>query len=200
MLSTEQDDAVRQLIVVGEERGDVRPEEIDALLPADVTSSRALHEVVNRCWDAGIEVVDAAPGEPAGARHARTDEADLTPSLPERSTDVVRQYLADMSRVPLLTREEEVVLAKRFEHGKRTVVVALSHTPNLVQQVLRLGDELRGDSRLVRGFVTRRHGEVTADRLERRAREALMQVDAVTAALGGGSREASGVLEEDDHT
>ena len=186
MLSTEQDDAVGQLIVIGEERGHLRLEEIDALLPADVTSSRALHDVVNRCRDAGIEVVDAAPGEPARARHARTDEdaveAELIPSLPERSTDVVRPYLADMSRVPLLTREEEVVLAKQFEHGKRTVVVALSHTPSLVQQVMRLGDELRRDSRLVRGLVTHRHGEVTADRLERRAREVLVQVDAVTAA------------------
>ena len=186
MLSTEQDEAVRQLIVIGEERGHLRLEEIDALLPADVTSSRTLHDVVGRCRDAGIEVVDAAAGERAGARHARmdaeADEPDLVPRLPERSSDLVRHYLADMSRVPLLTREEEVVLAKRFEHGKRTVRAALSHTPSLVQQVIRLGDELRRDRRLVRGLVTHRPGEVTAHRLERRARDVLAQIEQVRAA------------------
>ena len=120
------------------------------------------------------------------ARHARTDEdadeSDLTPGRPDTSSDVVRLYLADMSRVPLLTRQEEVTLAKRIEHGHRTVMVAISQTPSLVQQVIRLGEALRDDARLIRRLVTHPHGEVTATRLTTRAREVLVQIDAVTAA------------------
>ena len=186
MLNAEQDEAVRQLIVIGDEKGHLLVEEIDALLPADVTSPRALADLLSRCRDAGIEVVQSASQEQVRARHARTDEdaggIDLAPGPPEKSSDMARLYLADMSRVPLLTREEEVALAKRIEHGKRAAMVAISRTPSLVQQVMRLGDELRRDGRLVRGLVTHRQGDVTADRLERRARAVLGQVNAVRAA------------------
>ena len=185
-MSAEQDEAVRQLIAIGEEKGHVLLEEIDALLPADITSPRALDDLLSRCRDAGIEVVESGSRAHARARHARTDEdadeIDLTPSPPEKSSDVVRLYLADMSRVPLLTREEEVALAKRFEHGKRAVVVAISRTPSLVQQVIRRGDELRRDDRLVRRLVMHHQEDVTGDRLKCRARDVLVQVDAVRAA------------------
>ena len=87
-----------------------------------------------------------------------------------------------MSRVPLLTREQEVALAKRIERGDRTVLVAISQTPSLVQQVLRLGDALRDDARIIRRLVTHRHGDVTAARLTRRARDVRAQIDAVKAA------------------
>ena len=84
-----------------------------------------------------------------------------------------------MSRVPLLTRHEEVALAKQIERGHRTVMVAISHTPSLVQQVLRLADTLREDDRVIRRLVTHRFGEVTATRLKKRARRVRAQIEAV---------------------
>ena len=182
--SGEHNDAVRELIALGEEKGDLLREEIDALLPADV-ALREVDDLLSRCGDAGIDV-DAASLERERAHHARmdadADESDLTPGRPNTSSDVVRLYLADMSRVPLLTRQEEVTLAKRIEHGHRTVMVAISQTPSLVQQVIRLGEALRDDARLIRRLVTHRHGEVTATRLTTRTRAVLVQIDAVTAA------------------
>ena len=182
--SGEQNDAVRQLIAIGEEKGYLLREEIDALLPADV-ASREVDGLLSRCRDAGIDV-DSASLEREGAHRARTDkdadETDLIPGRRDTSSDVVRLYLADMSRVPLLTRDEEVALAKQIEHGHRTVMVAISQTPSLVQQVIRLGDALRDDEHLIRRLVTHPHGEVTATRLTTRARAVLVQIDAVTAA------------------
>ena len=84
-----------------------------------------------------------------------------------------------MSRLPLLTRDQEVALAKRIERGHPTVLVAISQTPSLVHQVLRLGDALRDDARIIRRLVTHRHGDVTAARLTRRARDVRAQIDAV---------------------
>ena len=175
LLTVAQDEAVHQLIVIGADKGYVLLEEVDALLPADGTSPRVLVDLLSRCRDAGIEVVESAVRE-------GTDGSDRPPTPAEKASDVVHLYFSDMSRVPLLTREQEVVLAKQFERGTRATLVALSHTPSVAQQVIRLGDKLRRDGRLVRGFVTHRHGDVTADRLERRARDVLVQVDAISAA------------------
>ena len=181
--SGEQDEAIHQLITVGREQGYLLREEIDAVLPAGVTVSSVLDDLLNQCRDAGIDV-DSESLERAGTRLARRDgaETDLTPSRPDSSSDVVRVYLAEMSRVPLLTRDEEVALAKRIERGHRTVMAAISHTPSLVQQVIRLGDALRQDEHLIRQLVTHRHGELTATRLTRRARQARVHIEAVRTA------------------
>ena len=181
----EQDGAVRRLIALGAEQGYLLREEIDAVLPADITARSVLDDLLSRCEDAGI-AVDSASLEQEGAHHARTDEnadeLDLIAGRTEPSTDVVRLYFADMKRGPLLTREEEATLAKRIEHGNRMVTVAISQTPSLVQQVIRLGDALRDDARLIRRLVTHHHEEVTATRLKTRAHEVIGQIDAVRAA------------------
>ena len=181
--SGEQDEAIHQLITVGREKGYLRPEEIDAVLPVDVSASAVLDDLLNQCRDAGIDV-DSASFERAGTRLARRDwaETDLTPSRPDSSSDLVRVYLAEMSRVPLLTRDQEVALAERIERGHRTVMAALSHTPSLVQQVIRLGDALRQDEHLIRQLVTHRHGELTATQLTRRGRQVCVHIEAIRTA------------------
>ena len=181
--SGEQDEAIHQLIALGQEKGFLRHEEIDAVMPADVTASAVLDDLLIQCRDADIDV-DSESLERETTHPARldADEPDPTPSRPDSSSDVVRLYLAEMSRVPLLTREKEVALAKRIERGHRTVMVAISHTPSLVQQVSRLGDALREDERLIRRLVTHRHGDVTATRLKRRVRQVRVQIEAVETA------------------
>ena len=183
--SGEQDAAIRQLIALGEEQGYLPREEIDAVLPTGVTMSSVLNDLVSQCRDAGIDV-DSESLERDRTRHSRpvedTNELDLTPNRRDTSRDVARVYLAEMSRVPLLTREKEIALAKQIERGHRTVMVAISHTPSLVQQVMRLADALGEDERLIRRLVTHRHGDVTATRLKRRARQVRGQIEAVEAA------------------
>jgi RNA polymerase primary sigma factor len=179
----EQAETIRQLIVVGEEKGYLLREEIDTVLPPEVTASAVMDDLLSQCQDAGVDVASESL-ERAGTRlaHMDSDEPDLTPGRRDTSSDVVRVYLAEMSRVPLLTREKEVALAKQIERGHRTVMVAISHTPSLVQQVMRLADALGEDERLIRRLVTHRHGDVTATRLKRRARQVRGQIEAVRAA------------------
>ena len=181
--SGEHDEAIRQLIAVGEEKGYLHREEIAATLPADVTASSVLDDLLSQCRDAGIDV-DSESLQRAGTRRARldADEPDLTPSRRDTSSDLVRVYLAETSRVPLLTRAQEVVLATQIERGHRTVMMAISHTPSLVQQIIRLADALREDERLIRRLVTHRHGDVTATRLQRRTRQVRGQIEAIGAA------------------
>ena len=182
--SGEHDEAIRQLIAVGEEKGYLHRKEIDTVLPPEITASSVLDDLLSQCRDAGIDV-DSESLQRAGTRRARLDAdgIDLTPSRHDTSSDLVRVYLAEMSRVPLLTRGEgeEVALATQIERGHRTVMVAISHTPSLVEQVIRLADALREDERLIGRLVTR-HGEVTATRLQRRARQVRVQIEAVRVA------------------
>ena len=181
--SGEQDAAIRQLIALGKEQGYLLREEIEAVLPAGVTVSSVLNDLVSQCRDAGIDV-DSQSLERAGTclAHMDSDEPDLTPGRRDTSSDIVRVYLAEMSRVPLLTREKEVALAKQIERGHRMVMVAISHAPSLVQQVMRLADALGEDERLIRRLVTHRHGDVTATRLKRRARQVRVQIEGVRTA------------------
>ena len=168
--SGEHDEAIRQLIAVGEEKGYLHREEIDTVLPPEITASSVLDDLLSECRGAGIDV-DSESLERAGTHLVDADEPDLTPSWRDTSSDLVRVYLAETSRVPLLTRAQEVVLATQIERGHRTVMVAISHTPSLVQQIIRLADALREDERLIRRLVTHSHGDVTATRLKRRTRQ-----------------------------
>ena len=57
--------------------------------------------------------------------------------------DPVRTYLAALGAVPLLKREQEVVLAKQIERGEKMVMTAVSRSPIGIEALLRTADELR---------------------------------------------------------
>src|ERR1700733_9766542 len=60
--------------------------------------------------------------------------------------DPVRSYLAALGAVPLLKREEEVVLAKQIERVEKMVMTAVSRSPICVEALLRTADEVREGS------------------------------------------------------
>jgi RNA polymerase primary sigma factor len=108
---------IRALIAVGRERGVLTVQEIaHALEDADPTPEQ-LEDLHGQLAEAGIEVVDA-DGEPVAAGDAaalaRAPDLDLAV---EPSLDSLRLYLREIGRVPLLTAEQEVSLAKRIEQG-----------------------------------------------------------------------------------
>ena len=176
---------VRQLIAIGKEKGFLLYEEVDALLPADLTGSDDLEALADTCRHAGIALVESAPLEPDDRpRHGAdvgVDELDLSPAPPERASDPVRPYLREVGAVPLLTRQQEVTLAKRIERGKQAVTRALSRAPSVARQVIQMGEDLRHDEQIVREIVTCPYEE-TADQITTRVREVLKQIAAVRAA------------------
>ena len=109
---------VRQLIAIGKEKGYLLHEEVEAVLPADLTGSDDLEALADTFRQAGIALVESAPLEPDDRpRHGAdvgVDELDLSPAPPEKHSDPMRPYLRDVGAVPLLTRKQEVTLAKRI--------------------------------------------------------------------------------------
>ena len=132
-------DEVRQLISIGKEKGYLLYDEVNELLPADITSSDELDDLFSTFGSAGIEVVDSEKTYREEKLLDRTGEGaeelelDLTPGALDKTNDPVRMYLREMGTVPLLTREGEVEIAKRIERGKLAVIKSISRTPTIAR-------------------------------------------------------------------
>ena len=179
-------DEVRQLINIGKEKGYLLYDEVNELLPSEITSSEELDDLFNTFGSAGIEVLDADQMKfrdektfDRTAEGSEEIELDLTPGALDKTNDPVRMYLREMGTVPLLTREGEVEIARRIERGKLSVIKSISRTPMVTRKVIQLGDDLKAEERTVRELVTFSDDELTEDKLEDRKKEVLRQVDAV---------------------
>ncbi len=178
-------DEVRQLISIGKEKGYLLYDEVNELLPSDITSSDELDDLFSTFGNAGIEVVDSEQKYREDKLLDRTSEGaedlelDLTPGALDKTNDPVRMYLREMGTVPLLTREGEVEIAKRIERGKLAVIKSISRTPTVAKAIMLMGDQLKSGERTIRELVTFQDEELTDDRVEDRAREVLRQIDAV---------------------
>jgi RNA polymerase primary sigma factor len=177
-------DEVRQLITVGKEKGYLLYDEINEMLPSEVTSSEELDDLFNAFGSAGIEVVDsdkAYRDDKGFDRDGSADEPelDLTPGALDKTNDPVRMYLREMGTVPLLTREGEVAIAKRIEQGKLAVIKSISRTPTIAKAIISMGDQLRAGERTVRELIIFTDEEITDDLIEERAQHLLRQIEAV---------------------
>jgi RNA polymerase primary sigma factor len=178
-------DEVRQLINLGKEKGYLLYDEVNELLPSDITSPDDLDDLFNTFGSAGIEVVDSEQKYREDKLLERTGEGaeelelDLTPGALDKTNDPVRMYLREMGTVPLLTREGEVEIAKRIERGKLAVIKSISRTLAVAKAIVQMGEELRSGQRTIRELVTFQDEELTDERIEERGREVLKQIDAV---------------------
>ena len=186
-MTQDRHDLVRELIAAGQERGFVTIDQVIEHMTFDVESEE-LAVLLQELESQGIEIegttdqieVDAgrrAPLRviPAAEVHPAGDESD-------QGQDLVRTYLRQMSRVPLLTREGEVAIAKRIERGEQRVMIALSRSLIVARHVLHLGQVLRNGERELHEIVVL-GSDLTERQVANRQRRFLDAVDAVRAAL-----------------
>src|SRR5476649_1491379 len=180
-------DEVRQLINIGKEKGYLLYDEVNELLPSEITSSDELDDLFNTFGSAGIEVIDS------DQKYLRDDvkvidrtsegaeelELDLTPGALDKTNDPVRMYLREMGTVPLLTREGEVEIARRIERGKLAVIKSISRTPLVAKKVIHLGDQLHTGERTIRELVIFNDEEITDEQIEERSKQVQKQIDSV---------------------
>src|SRR5213082_2381618 len=180
-------DEVRQLINIGKEKGYLLYDEVNELLPSEITSSDELDDLFNTFGSAGIEVIDSDQKylrddvKPIDrtAEGAEELELDLTPGALDKTNDPVRMYLREMGTVPLLTREGEVEIARRIERGKLAVIKSISRTPIITKRVITLGDQLHSGERTIRELVIFNDEEITDERIIERSKQVQKQIDAV---------------------
>jgi len=92
-------DEVRQLINIGKEKGYLLYDEVNELLPAEITSSDELDELFNTFGSAGIEVIDSDQKYLRDEKTldrtqegAEEVELDLTPGTLDKTNDPVQLY------------------------------------------------------------------------------------------------------------
>ncbi len=111
------------LIEIGRELGYLTFDQVNAYLPDEAVDPEKIDALLVALEEKGIELVDTPPPPrlPAGsatvaaaAPQPRRDEATTTPPS-NAGNDPIRMYLAQMAEIPLLSRREEISLAKRIE-------------------------------------------------------------------------------------
>ncbi len=149
MAANEQQSRLKELITKGREQGFLTYAEVNDHLPEEIVDPDQVEEIIGMINDMGITVSEQAPdvetllmtdGDSTDEAAAEEAAAALAAVETEagRTTDPVRMYMREMGTVELLTREGEIVIAKRIEEGLRDVMSALAHYPNTVQIIIDL--------------------------------------------------------------
>ena len=132
---------LRELVDKGKEQGFLTYEEINSMLPEDISDPDQVEETIQMLIDIGIEVQErpGGPDDQEGAAETVPDtRTTLTTAESEigRTTDPVRLYMREMGTVDLLTREGEIAIAKRIEEGYRELLSACCFYPGIVDKIL----------------------------------------------------------------
>ena len=138
----QQQSRLKELISKGREQGYLTYGEVNDHLPDEITDPEQIEDIIGMINDMGIAVHEQAPdndellaeGDSTDELAAEEAAAVLVAVENEagRTTDPVRMYMREMGTVELLTREGEIVIAKRIEEGIRDVLNAASGFPGVV--------------------------------------------------------------------
>ncbi|TEW52311.1 RNA polymerase sigma factor RpoD [Psychromonas algicola] len=161
---------LKELIIKGKENGFLTFAEVNDHLPQDIVDSEQIEDIIQMINDMGIRVVETAPDaddlilsgtdndEPdedaveAAAQVLATVESEIG-----RTTDPVRMYMREMGTVELLTREGEIVIAKRIEEGIKEVQNSVSEYPATIRNLLDNYDSYEAEEMkltdLISGFI-----------------------------------------------
>jgi RNA polymerase primary sigma factor len=179
-------DEVKELILMGKERGYLLYDEVNDLLPEGICSSDELDSIFSLFGSAGIEVIDSeqkfqdeGKKDDKQGEDAEESEFDFGAITLDKTNDPVRMYLREMGTVPLLSREGEVEIAKRIEHGQKVVLKALSRSPLVVRELLNVADRLKKSLVSVRDVVVFNEDEITEERLEEKKSEVLEVLESI---------------------
>ena len=173
----EEIDEVKYLISLGKEKGFLTYEELNSTLPPNLISSNRLDNIMMMFGEMDIEVINQNQQEESGRQsqeapsgsdddveeveeveeaeveaEAEPEPEDVVPDTgtdPVRSDDPVRLYLREIGSVPLLSREGEIVIAKRSEKGRNDILHLVFSLPYSLREILQIGVRIREEKMLL---------------------------------------------------
>ncbi|MGO9596620.1 MAG: RNA polymerase sigma factor RpoD [Isosphaeraceae bacterium] len=132
------DEGIKTLLDLGKRRGFLTFDQVNDLLPDDATSPERIHSLLETLDEMGVELInedeaetrllasgdlDDEPDDEPVDEPLDDEDTELTPEdledISRRIDDPVRMYLTQMGEIPLLTRDQEISLAKKIEITRR---------------------------------------------------------------------------------
>jgi len=170
MNQEQQHSQLKQLIAKGKVQGYLTYAEVNDHLPSDIVDPEQIEDIIGMINDMGIQVYEVAPDEDSlitDSAAVTTDDEDAeevaalasVDSEFGRTTDPVRMYMREMGSVELLTRSDELKIAKRIEEGQQQLVKAIARSCVVVDDFLNSFDSISGEEGAIRltdlisGFV-----------------------------------------------
>ena len=151
---------LRELVDKGKEQGFLTYEDINSMLPEDISDPDQVEETIQMLINIGVEVQERRQGVEGEEDTAPETVPDTRTTLTTveseigRTTDPVRLYMREMGTVDLLTREGEIKIAKRIEEGYRELLTACCFYPGIVDKILDDYQEVvKGEKRLAEVLV-----------------------------------------------
>jgi RNA polymerase primary sigma factor len=207
LLIQEKHDLVGNLISLGKSRGYVLNEEVNDVLSAEEHTTEEIDNLFSTFERDGTEIFeDLAAARAAHTTLEVTQRVDLGPRNDaiheeeteierpvhsvQKSTDPVSTYLREMGVVPLLTRETEIVLAKRMERGKLRVLKTVSRSPIVAKELIAVGAELRKGTLSIKKIVHLQEEELTDDKIEEKLRQTLRTIHQIEKVYQLGRKQA----------
>jgi RNA polymerase primary sigma factor len=159
---------LKMLIKMGKDRGYLTFAEINDHLPENVVDPEAIEGIISTFNDMGVAVYEQAPDAEALLLSDNvvtvTSDDDEVEAAAEaalstvdsdfgRTTDPVRMYMREMGTVDLLTREGEIVIAKKIEEGLKDMIQAISACPMTISEILESAEKIANDEMKVDDLV-----------------------------------------------
>jgi RNA polymerase primary sigma factor len=171
-LGTEEQQELRRarlktLIKMGMSKGYLTHGEMNDVMSDELSDADALETLISLLNDIGITVYEQAPDaetlilsentEAAASEEEAEEKAEAALSTVDsefgRTTDPVRMYMREMGTVDLLTREGEIVIAKKIEAGLKDMVMALAACPVTIGEILSNVDKIASGEMEIDQFV-----------------------------------------------
>ncbi|MDD1607886.1 MAG: RNA polymerase sigma factor RpoD [Methylococcaceae bacterium] len=169
-MNQEQQSQLKQLIAKGKMQGYLTYAEVNDHLPSDIVDPEQIEDIIGMINEMGIQVHEVAPDEDSLITDSATvttddEDAEEVAALASvdsefgRTTDPVRMYMREMGSVELLTRADELKIAKRIEEGQQQLVKAIARSCVVVEDFLDAFDSISSEegatrlTDLISGFV-----------------------------------------------
>ena len=198
--------SLKALIAKGKEQTYLTYAEVNDHLPESISDPDQVEDIIQMINDMGIKVFETAPDadvlllneeNDTGADELAAAEAAAALAAVEneagRTTDPVRMYMREMGTVELLTREGEIVIAKRIEEGLRELMKAMAYFPGTVEHILNEyalvdNEEQRRLSDIITGYLDTSDDEIPVT----------PSVEVPSADVSGGIEQSADDSDEDD--
>ncbi|MBU2541926.1 MAG: RNA polymerase sigma factor RpoD [Candidatus Omnitrophica bacterium] len=173
---------LERLVAIGKRKGFLTYDEVNDLLPEDVVSTEEIDRVLDYLGKEEIQLVDSQKDLAKIKTGFSTEDLKLAisedkkpPALADKYIpldDPVKMYLKQMGHISLLSREDEIALAKRIEEAENrfceVVLVTrfardeiLKLANNILEKKINLEDAVKFDINLKRASIVRRIGRLT---------------------------------------